>query len=231
MPCQVVLLSHTPEPDRIVAASARLCYSSASAQELKEHMPEQKIRGFLDHLRASGHLSPFEHASFTFGVDGVSRVCSHQLVRHRVASFSQQSQRYVAMETPSVVIPPSVMKKPEAESLFRSFVESAHQAYDTLIAQGIPQEDARYLLPHGWETRLVVTMNARELHHFFNVRLCRRAQWEIQELARLMLREARSVAPSIFRIAGPDCVTLGRCEEAHPCGSPFDGMEALLGDS
>lgn len=231
MACQVVLLSHTPEPDRIVAASARLCYSDASARELQEQMPEQKVRGFLDHLRSSGHFSPFEHVSFTFGVDGISRVCSHQLVRHRLASFSQQSQRYVTMETPSVVVPPSVKERPEAESLFNSFVESAHEAYEKLIAQGVPREDARYLLPHGWETRLVVTMNARELHHFFNLRLCRRAQWEIQDLARLMLRETRKVAPALFQIAGPDCVTLGRCEEARPCGRPFSGMEELLGDS
>lgn len=228
MACQVMLLSYTPDPDRLVAASARLCYSDSSAQQLQERLPDQKVGGFLDHLRSSGHLSTFEHASFSFAVDGISRVCSHQLVRHRHASYSQQSQRYVAMESPSVVVPPSVRENPESEKAFLHYAEAVHRAYKDMIAQGIPREDARYLLPHAWETRLVVTMNARELHHFFRLRLCRRAQWEIRELARLMLREVRKVAPGLFQLAGPDCVTLGRCGESRPCGNPFSGMEELL---
>ncbi len=135
------------------------------------------------------------------------------------------------MEEPSVVMPPSISSDPEAESLFRDCVQVAYRAYRDMVNRGIPREDARYLLPHGWETRIVVTMNARELHHFFRLRLCRRAQWEIQDLACAMLREVRKVAPLLFEVAGPDCVTLGRCEEARPCGEPFSGMEELLGEN
>lgn len=230
MKLAVHLLSCTPEPDRTVAAAARLCYSDTSAEDLLAEIGQKKATGFLKHLRKSGHMSPFEHASFTFGIDGISRICSHQLVRHRLASYSQQSQRYVAMTETDVVVPPSIQADPELKGRYADLVAANHAAYRDFIEKGIPREDARYLLPHGWQTRLVMTMNARELHHFFRLRLCRRAQWEIHELARRMLVLARRRAPLLFDVAGPDCLVEGECSEAHPCGSPYISIEELLAD-
>lgn len=226
--CKVCLLAHTPEPDELVAAAARICYSDVTAADLLERESAHLSVRLLEELRRSGHDSPFEHVSFTFGIDGLSRVASHQLVRHRVASYSQQSQRYVKMDRTEVVLPPTIAATPEARKLFEHQVETAHETYRRLTAMGIPAEDARFILPHGWETRLVFTMNARELHHFFDLRLCRRAQWEIRELARQMLIECRKAAPVIFKLAGPSCVRTGKCRESRPCGKPYENMEALL---
>ena len=228
MSISVLLIASTHDPDRTVAAAARLCYSDVSAGDIAEGMKGEDISRFIGHLRTSGHLSPFEHASFTFAVDGISRVCSHQLVRHRMASYSQQSQRYVDMKEPDMVVPSSVSSDPEVMELFSRTAEEAHEAYRKMIGSGIPKEDARYILPHGWSTKIVVTMNARELHHFFTMRLCRRAQWEIQDLARKMVILARERSPLLFSIAGPDCVTRGRCFESRPCGQPFSDMEEVL---
>ena len=228
---KVYLLNNTPDSDGLVAAAARICYSDATASDLLERESAALSTRLLKDLLLSGHHSPFEHVSFTFGVDELSRVASHQLVRHRLASFSQQSQRYVKMGDDEgnacVITPPSVAGNPEAEELFRRQAKDACNAYKKLITMGIPAEDARFILPHGWETRLVLTMNARELHHFFKLRLCRRAQWEIRELARLMLIECRKAAPVIFEVAGPLCVT-GECRESRSCGRPYGSMEALL---
>ena len=228
MACVVTLLAHTPEPDALVAAAARLCYRDVTAADLLKGEEETLSKGLIEHLWKSGHLSTFEHASFTFAVDGLSRVASHQLVRHRVASFSQQSQRYVKMDgSETAVMPPSITAHAEAAALFEDQARSAHAAYKKLIELGIPPEDARFILPHGWETRLVLTMNARELHHFFHLRLCRRAQWEIRELARQMLSACRRAAPALFDKAGPSCI-FGPCTEVKSCGKPYGDMEDLL---
>ena len=230
MSCKVSLLSHTPEPDRVVLSAARLCYSDISACELYEKFEKFDFKNpekLIADLRQSGHLSTFEHASFTFAVDGLSRIASHQLVRHRIASFSQQSQRYVKMDKAEIVTPDSVSRSPEASEIFKEQAARCHEAYVKLTDMGIPAEDARFILPHGWETKLVLTMNARELHHFFSLRACRRAQWEIQELARKMLRLVRGAAPLLFGAAGPKCLASG-CAEARPCGKPYKNMEELL---
>ena len=227
MPCTVALLAHTPHPDELVAAAARICYRDVTAADLLAGERESLSEALLDQLWRSGHLSTFEHASFTFAVDGLSRVASHQLVRHRMASFSQQSPRYVQMTGSSVIVPPSVADMPEAEALFRRQSEASFAAYRRLVELGVPAEDARFILPHGWETRLVLTMNARELHHFFHLRLCRRAQWEIRALARQMLVLCRQEAPVLFKRAGPSCI-FGACGEVKPCGRPFKDMEDLL---
>jgi len=213
---EVRLLSYTPEPDRVVALSARLCYSRINISELSERLTEEKIRELLDRLKRSGHLSPFEHASFTFGIEGISRVTSHQLVRHRIASYSQQSQRYVKMSNTDFVIPPSIKKNESALELLSSVNELAKTTYNRLIELGIPEEDARYVLPQGITTKIIVTMNARELLHFFNLRCCLRAQWEIRIMANLMLKEVKKVAPVIFEKAGPFCFS-GPCPEEGPC--------------
>lgn len=228
MTCKVHLLAFTPQPDRTVAAAAKLCYSAVSATDLLVETKDRDISKFINGLRRSGHLSTFEHVSFTFSIDGISRVCTHQLVRHRMASYSQQSQRYVSMDDPEYVIPHSITSDPEALDRFNDSCRKAHELYLDLVRRGIPKEDARYILPHGWLTRITVTMNARELHHFFALRTCRRAQWEIQELARKMLREVRKVAPLLFADAGPSCITKGKCTESHPCGKPFQNIEDLM---
>ncbi|MBQ7543735.1 MAG: FAD-dependent thymidylate synthase [Synergistaceae bacterium] len=226
---QTTLLAYTPNPDELVAAAARICYRDTTAAELLKGEGEKLSRSLIADLFRSGHTSTFEHVSFTFGVDGLSRTASHQLVRHRLASFSQQSQRYVKMtaDPEAVVVPPSVKENPEALRVFQEAVRASQEAYAELIALGVPKEDARFILPHGHTTRLVLTMNARELHHFFSLRLCRRAQWEIHELARQMLALCREKAPVLFEKAGPRCI-FGRCEEARTCGKPYRDMEELL---
>ena len=225
----VILLAHTPEPDAVVAAAAKICYSDVTAGELLKGEEENLSRKLIAELFKSGHLSTFEHVSFTFGIDGLSRVASHQLVRHRVASFSQQSQRYVKMnyDPEAVIIPPSVQNNSEALKIYNESVKKSQESYKNLIELGIKKEDARFILPHGHSTRLVMTMNARELHHFFNLRLCRRAQWEIQELAKKMLILCREKAPVIFEKAGPSCI-FGNCTESRTCGKPYKDMEELL---
>ncbi len=229
MSCSVSLIASTPDASRVVAAAAKLCYSAVSCERILEGLDEAKTRVFLDRLRSSGHLSPFEHASFTFAIEGLSRVASHQLVRHRIASYSQQSQRYVQMDdTTDCVMPRSVAENPEARRVFADQVRAARNAYETLVEMGVDREDARFILPHGWQTRLIMTMNARELHHFFAVRTCRRAQWEIREAALVMLTLAHREAPDLFSVVGPACVTRGKCEESHPCGKPYAGVEELL---
>ncbi len=164
-----------------------------------------------------GHHSILEHASFTFGVEGISRACSHQLVRHRIASYSQQSQRYVPYNEMGFIMPESIRKK-GLEKEVELFAENAKNLYKRLVESGVPKEDARFILPTGMETKIVVTMNARELLHFFTLRLCERAQWEIRKLALLMLKEVKKVAPNIFRGAGPPCIR-GPCPEGKEgCG-------------
>ena len=230
MPALVSLITSTPEPDRVVAAAARLCYSPVSASDLAREFTLEEAARLLKHLRRSGHLSPFEHASFVFAVDGISRACSHQLVRHRIASFSQQSQRYVRAEKPEFVVPPTVSSSSDAARSFLEAMDDAYKAYADLLAQGIPEEDARYVLPNACKTNLVVTMNARELLHFFELRLCKRAQWEIRELARQMLILGRDKAPFLFEDAGPSCVIEGKCRESRSCGHPYSGKEDLLAE-
>ena len=213
---KVELLSYTPEPDRVVAISARLCYSKIGISELAEKLTDDKIKDLLKKLESSGHLSPLEHANFTFGIEGISRVTSHQLVRHRIASYSQQSQRYVKMSNGEFVIPPSIKKNSSASELVYNLNDMAMSVYNKLIQLGIPEEDARYILPQGITTKIIVTMNARELLHFFNLRCCLRAQWEIRTMANLMLRKVKEVAPIIFEKAGPSCFS-GPCPEEGPC--------------
>lgn len=212
------VLGHTPDPERTVALAARLCYSPRSIGDLERDLSDGEVGSLLAKLRAMGHLSALEHAQFVFGVEGVSRACSHQLVRHRVASYSQQSQRYVRLREVSAVVPPSVEARADLAASFREKLEDLWAFYARMVDAGVPAEDARYILPNACETRIVVSMNARELHHFFSLRLCRRAQWEIRSLALSMLQGAAPLAPRLFAGAGPGCLR-GRCPEgAFGCG-------------
>lgn len=220
---QVELLYHTPDPERAIATAARLCYAPVGASELMETMPEERVRSVLSTIMASGHFSTLEHASYTFAIDGVSRALTHQLVRHRLASFNQQSQRYVKFKDGiEVVKPGSVTASPEASAVFDDAMAAAEQAYASLMELGIPAEDARFVLPNAAETKIVVTMNVRELLHFFELRCCNRAQWEIRELALKMLELVKPTAPYVFMDAGASCVR-GTCPEGKmTCGTPYE---------
>lgn len=219
---QVELLYHTPDPERAIATAARLCYAPVGASELMETMPPERVESVLSTIMKSGHFSTLEHASYTFAVDGVSRALTHQLVRHRLASFNQQSQRYVKFEDGlATVKPATIADNVDAERIFDEAVQTAYDAYRRLLEAGVPAEDARYLLPNAAETKIVITMNVRELLHFFELRCCNRAQWEIRDLAWSMLELVRPTAPYVFMDAGPSCVR-GRCSEGKmACGNPY----------
>ncbi|MDD3846210.1 MAG: FAD-dependent thymidylate synthase [Syntrophorhabdaceae bacterium] len=231
---KVVLLAHTPHPEETVAAAAKLCYSASDVDAIKETVQAKDQHSFIERLVDMGHLSPIEHACFTFAVEGISRACSHQLVRHRLASYSQQSQRYVGMgDGFGYIIPPSIDTDPVLKERFGFFMEGIQEFYNELImamkARGIEgesaYEDARFVLPNAAETKIIMTMNARELLHFFAQRCCRRAQWEIRAMATEMLRLARRAAPAIFRDAGPACLS-GSCPEgAYSCGGAEEVRE------
>jgi len=212
------LLSHSPEPEKTVASAARLCYSARSVEELKTGMTGAEVASLVGKLLSMGHLSALEHASFTFGVEGISRACSHQLVRHRVASYSQQSQRYVKFDEVEAVVPPSIAADAGRASIFEDKLADLWRFYSEMLEDGVPAEDARYILPNAAATKIIVTMNARELRHFFSLRLCNRAQWEIRNLAEAMLVAAAPVAPLLFAGCGPGCVE-GPCPEGEfTCG-------------
>ena len=226
----VTLIRHTPDPDEAIAAAARLCYAS-DTEGLFEGRGDSD-RDFIRRLRDMGHMSPFEHAAFTFYIEGVSRAMTHQLVRHRLASYSQRSQRYVAHDRFDYIVPPQLQGRTvqtadgpvDAVEYFHDTMELIAERYaalnDALGRTGeSSNEDARYVLPNACETRIITTMNARQLLHFFEERLCLRAQWEIRRVAEMMLERVRQVAPALFTGAGPKCVRLGSCPEGKmTCG-------------
>jgi thymidylate synthase (FAD) len=223
---KVMLVSYSPEPEKTISAAARLCYSPADAEDILSKVGDDDQQDFLGKLTAVGHLSPVEHASFTFVVEGISRACSHQLVRHRLASYSQQSQRYVNEREFDYIMPPSIKENGEMKAHFEKMMEEIQQSYsyfaDKLAQLGhsteSAREDARFVLPNATETKIMITMNARELLHFFRQRLCNRAQWEIRAMALAMLKLVKPVAPTIFRYSGPPCVK-GKCTEGpRTCG-------------
>lgn len=245
----VKLLAYTPQPERTVACAARLCYSAADIATVMEGLTEEKTGSFLDMLTEIGHESPIEHASFTFGIEGVSRSLLAQLTRHRLASYSVQSQRYVKEGAFQFVVPPEIASMPETKREFLLAMEEDQRHYERLaellqrkhetefLAQGLPEkeakrkaekkaiEDARFVLPNACATKLICTMNARELMNFFTHRCCNRAQWEIRELATEMLREVRTVAPRLFQKAGPPCLR-GSCPEGKmSCGKAQEVRE------
>lgn len=246
----VKLIAHTPEPESVVAAAARLCYSAVGVEELLERQTPEKNRKFVKMLASMGHESPIEHVSFTFAIEGVSRALLAQITRHRIASYSVQSQRYVRLDDFRFVIPPEVEADPTAKELFLSAMKKQGEEYLALaarlqekhaaafLAEGIPEkeaqrraeklanEDARFVLPNACETKMIVTMNARSLLNFFRLRCCSRAQWEIRALAEAMFRLVYPIAPAIFSAAGPSCVATGRCTEGKmSCGKAKEVQE------
>lgn len=240
---KVKLLSHTPDAEKLIATAAKLCYSSSDIESLRDGLTDEKVESFIDMLVSIGHESVVEHVSFTFGVEGISRACSHQLVRHRIASYSQKSQRYVSENGFEFITPPSIAEHPEAKSEYDRIISEITESYEKLaalltekhasefMAQGMDEksarskasklanEDARFVLPNACETKIVVTMNVRSLFNFFRHRCCNRAQWEIRAVANEMLRQCLEVAPHIFANAGPSCVAEGKCPEGKmTCG-------------
>ena len=283
---KVKLLSYTPNPEEVVASAAKLCYSPVGVNEIIEKLDSQNVEKFIKKLASIKHFSPFEHVSFSFAVEGVSRTLTHQLVRHRIASYSQQSQRYVKETMFDFIVPPSIENNEKAKEIFIKEMESSQKAYDDIVRElmidkifatdkyykwyekitdiettdngkdwdvkeiyknliegkntekideylglfkkEFPKEysalekesieDARYVFPNATETKIVVTMNARSLMHFFKLRCCNRAQWEIRDLADEMLSQVIKVAPAIFSNSGAPC-TFGKCPEGSmSCG-------------
>lgn len=210
---KVRLIAHTPHPDIISAAAAKLTHSKAAPDELFRDADPEKMRSILNSVLNMGHTSVVEHAYFTFTIEGISRACSHQLVRHRIASYSQQSQRYVNLSEPQYVIPPKIAKNIRLKRAYDEAMTNVWGAYNALLKIGIPAEDARYILPNATKTNMIMTINARSLMNFFELRCCLHAQWEIRELAWRMLEAVKRAAPAIFESAGPVCKTRGECPE------------------
>ncbi|MBQ4000682.1 MAG: FAD-dependent thymidylate synthase [Oscillospiraceae bacterium] len=239
----VYLLAHTPIPEKVVASAAKLCYSDSTAGDLMEGLTDESAAKYLRTLTEMGHESPVEHASFTFAIEGVSRSFLAQITRHRLASYSVQSQRYVRLDNFEYVTPPALTKDPDVLALYEETMKRDAEAYNAIsdklkarytaeyVQQGLSEkaaaskaekraiEDARFVLPNACTTQMVVTMNVRSLRHLFMLRCCNRAQWEIHQVADEMLKLVYKVAPSLFESSGPSCVALGRCPEGKmTCG-------------
>jgi thymidylate synthase (FAD) len=219
---KVKLLKFTQEPEKMCAIAAKLCYSAADATEIVDKFTEEKIKELLDKLISSGHHSVLEHASFIFAVEGISRALLVQLTRHRIASFSVQSQRYVEFKDGVEFVVPETIKKDSCIlRKYNEFLKNTEKLYKEFLDAGIPAEDSRYILPNASTTKVIITMNARELRHFFSLRTCNRSQWEIKDMACRMLSLVRKKAPLLFSDAGPSC-TRESCHEIFPCGKPWE---------
>lgn len=250
----VELLQYNPDCEKIVAAAAKLCYSSSEIAGILSGLDKEKTVAFVERLMSMGHESPLEHISFTFGIEGVSRSLLAQFTRHRIASYSVKSQRYVNEGKFEYIMPPEIEAEPEAKKLFLEAMEDDlakynaisdilfKKHYDAMIAEGVSEkkaknaaekkaiEDARYILPNACETKMIATFNARSLLNFFNHRCCERAQWEIRDMANRMLALVKESAPTIFKYAGPSCVA-GPCPEgAMSCGKALEKRKMYLGE-
>ena len=246
---KVSLIAYTPEPEKTVAAAAKMCYAAADVDTVMDGLTDEKVANFVDMLAEIGHESPIEHASFTFAIEGVSRALLAQITRHRIASYSVQSQRYVAEKNFEYVLPPEIEKDEKAKEIFLESMQRAHKDYLALsdilsekyvkefLADGCDEkeakrkaqkkaiEDARFVLPNACDTKMVATFNARSLQNFFKHRCCNSAQWEIRELATEMLKLVKQVAPNLFKKSGPPCV-YGKCPEGKmTCGKMVEVKE------
>ncbi len=218
----VRLITYTPNPEVQVAKAARLCYYGKSIDELEEAMTPAKSAELVRKLVSMGHFSPIEHVTFTFGIEGISRACSHQLVRHRIGSYSQQSQRYVNGEKFGYIIPPEIADNAELKQEYEKKMNELTEFYKYLTEKGIKPEDARFILPNACDTKIICTYNVRSLYNLFQHRCCNRAQWEIRAVAWKMLNLCKKVAPVLFENAGPDCLAKGQCQEGSmSCKKPY----------
>ena len=249
---KVSLIAYTPNPEKTVAAAAKMCYAAADVDTVMEGLTEEKTASFVDMLAEIGHESPIEHASFTFAIEGISRALLAQITRHRIASYSVQSQRYVAEKNFEYVLPPEIEAEPKAKEVFLENMKKSHEDYLKIaeilsekyvkeyLADGLEEkqakqkaqkraiEDARFVLPNACDTKMVATFNARSLQNFFKHRCCNRAQWEIRELATEMLKLVKEVAPNLFKKSGPPCV-YGKCPEGKmSCGKMVEVKEKFI---
>ena len=247
---KVTLLSYTPNPERVIAAAAKLCYAAnTTASDLYDGLTDEKAADFVEMLATLGHESPIEHVCFTFGIEGVSRAFLAQITRHRIASYSVQSQRYVKKDGFVYITPPEVLNTPEALEVYEATMRADLEAYNRLteilqkkhykafLAEGKTEkqaksmaekkaiEDARFVLPNACDTQMIVTMNARSLYNFFRHRCCNRAQWEIRDCADEMLRLVCEVAPTLFKSAGPACYKKACPEGKMTCGKALEMRE------
>lgn len=248
----VELLQYNPDCEKVVAAAAKLCYSSSEIDGILNGLDREKTISFIERLMSMGHESPLEHISFTFGIEGVSRSLLAQMTRHRIASYSVKSQRYVNEGQFEYIIPEEIEADEKAKAIFIKAMEDDEKTYNELadilrekhykafLAEGVDDkkalsqaekkaiEDARYVLPNACETKLIATFNARSLINFFHHRCCERAQWEIRNLATEMLRLVKGVCPTIFKAAGPRCVS-GACPEGKmTCGKAPEKRKIFL---
>ncbi len=248
---KVKLITYTPNAEKLIAEAAKLCYAKSDIDTLEENLTPEKVSDFLDLLTDLGHESPVEHANFTFGIEGVSRALLAQLTRHRIASFSVQSQRYVEKSCFTYIVPPEIEAIPAAKEEFLKAMEEDAKHYESLrnalfskhfednlksgmgeaeakkAAEKKANEDARFVLPNACDTRIIMTMNVRSLHNFFRLRCCNRAQWEIRELACEMLKLCREACPKLFAKAGPSCLWSKCTEGAYSCGKADEVRKAL----
>ena len=230
---RVELLAHTPDALELIYAAFRQCYHAGYVGDMWPRLlagepDREKQAEFVAQILESGHASPIEHVSFTFALSGVSRALTHQLVRHRLASYSQQSQRYVDASHFDYIMPPAIAKNASAKERFMRFMDEVGEAYRDIRALleaagragAKANEDARFVLPQAAQTRIVVTMNCRSLLNFFEQRCCMRAQWEIRAVAEKMLDACRQALPEIFTPAGAKCERLKYCPEGErfTCG-------------
>ena len=241
---KVKLLAHTENPERIIATAAKLCYSSSDIEHIHEGLDAEKTESFIQRLMDLGHESPTEHVTFTFGIEGVSRALLAQITRHRIASYSVKSQRYVTEGQFQYIVPPAIKEDKKACEIYVNTMESLQKQYDELTdilkkkhmdegmaekaAEKMAIEDARFVLPNACETKIVMTFNARSLMNMFHHRCCERAQWEIRAMADEMLKLVKEVAPTLFKYAGPPCVS-GPCPEGKmSCGKMIEKREKYL---
>ncbi len=208
----VKLIGFTPNPEKLPAMAAKLTHSKTKPEDL-DKTSDKELKFILEHVMSLGHTSVIEHASFNFAISDVSRSLTHQLVRHRIASYAQQSQRYVDFKEPNYVTPPEIAKNKKMKKAYDETMKNIWEQYNKLLEMGIPAEDSRFVLPNAACTNILVTMNARSLLNFFELRCCLHAQWEIRKLANLMLKEVKKTAPTIFKNAGPACKSKGICPE------------------
>lgn len=215
---EVKLIEYTPQPIKTIYTAARTCYSSRNPEEILSSSPSEiKMRGLIKKIISQGHTSILEHVTFSFSISKLSRACSHQLVRHRIASYSQQSQRHVRSKG-EYVIPPSIQRRKKTRALFEKTMDELYSSYRKLIELGITKEDARYILPNAQTTNLVMSMDLRELIHAASVRLCNKSQWEIRSLFQDIKREIAKREKFIATLLVPKCKHLGYCPEENSCG-------------
>ncbi|MFZ0966136.1 MAG: FAD-dependent thymidylate synthase [Candidatus Bathyarchaeia archaeon] len=211
---KVKLMWYTPDPELVCATAALTSSKSYGASQILQKLTKDKARKIVERIISLGHYSVIEHAYFTFSIEDISRAFTHQLVRHRMASYIEQSQRYVKYDdVKHFVVPKTIRENRESKKIYESALTQVFETYRKLLNLGVPKEDARFILPNAAITNILVTMNARGLRHFFNLRCCARAQWEIREVAIDMLKQVKRVAPGLFQNSGPFCVEFGYCRE------------------